>query len=106
MKLLLTTALCFVACALTVFAQTGKPEINSDPNKAKFVTSDINNFLRAFGLAAKESDREKKIAVFQAEYLDKGSAGLQDFLRMRIKSAKDRKFTALSKSQPLGQAAP
>ncbi len=62
MKLLLTTALCFVACALTVFAQTGKPEINSDPNKAKFVSSDINNFLARlrFGGEAKRQGKENR----------------------------------------------
>jgi hypothetical protein len=29
----------------------------------------------------------KRVAIFQAEYLDKGSPGLKDFLRLRIKSA-------------------
>ena len=61
--------------------------MNADPNKARFVTSDIDNFWRAFDLASKETDKAKRIAIYQAEYLDKGSAGLQDFLRMRIGSA-------------------
>ncbi|MCA1557925.1 MAG: DUF2268 domain-containing protein [Acidobacteria bacterium] len=87
-KKLITTALCCVACTLTTFAQTSEPPVNRDPNQAKFVTSDIANFWRAFDLAAKETDREKKIAIFQTEYLDKGSTGLQDFVRLRIKSAK------------------
>lgn len=81
--------LCFAVCASSAFAQTGEKKVNSDPNKAEFVTSDIVNFWRAFDLAAKESDREKKIAIYQTEYLDKGSAGLKDFVRLRIKSAKD-----------------
>ncbi|HLM01832.1 MAG TPA: DUF2268 domain-containing putative Zn-dependent protease [Pyrinomonadaceae bacterium] len=85
MKNLISIALCFVICALSVFAQ----KVNDDPKKAKFITSDIDNFWRAFDLAAKEADREKKIAIYQTEYLDKGSAGLKDFIRMRIKSAKD-----------------
>jgi hypothetical protein len=76
-------ALVFLTSA--VFGQ----KVNEDPLKAKFVTSDIDNFWRAFDLAAKETDREKKIAIYQAEYLDKGSVGLKDFLRLRIKSAKD-----------------
>jgi hypothetical protein len=86
MKQLIKTALFFVVCALTVAAQA--PKVNDDPKQAQFVTSDIDNFWRAFDLAAKETDREKKIAIYQAEYLDKGSAGLQDFVRLRIKSAK------------------
>lgn len=86
MKKIITIVLCFAVCASIAFAQTG---VNADPDKAKFVTSDVDNFWRAFDLAAKEVDREKKIQIYQTEYLDKGSAGLQDFVRMRIKSAKD-----------------
>jgi hypothetical protein len=65
------------------------PPLNRDPAAVKFVTSDIGNFWRAYDLAAKESDKEKRVAVFQAEYLDKGSPGLKDFLRLRIKSAEN-----------------
>jgi len=89
MKRLVIIALCFTACALTVFAQIDKTQVSADPNKAKFVTSDINNFWRAFDLAQKETDQTKKIAIYQTEYLDKGSVGLKDFIRLRIKSAKD-----------------
>jgi len=88
-KRFMTTALCLVIAALTIFSQTDRSAVNTDPNKAKFVTSDIDNFWRAFDLAAKETESAKKIAIYQTEYLDKGSAGLQDFLRLRIKSAKD-----------------
>ncbi|HEY0098802.1 MAG TPA: DUF2268 domain-containing putative Zn-dependent protease [Pyrinomonadaceae bacterium] len=73
---------------MSAFAQGSKPTVNRDPEKVKFVTSDIDNFWRAFDLAAKEIDREKRIAIFQKEYLDQGSAGLQDFVRLRIKNAK------------------
>jgi hypothetical protein len=89
MKQLVLITLCFVICTLTAFAQTGEPQVNRDPNKVKFVTSDIGNFWRAYDLAAKEADRAKKVAIFQSEYLDKGSVGLQDFVRLRIKSAED-----------------
>lgn len=87
MKKLLVIVLCFAACAFSVFGQEAK--VNADPLKAKFVTSDIDNFWRAFDLAAKETDRDRKINIFQTEYLDKGSVGLKDFIRLRIKSAKD-----------------
>ena len=81
--------------ALTIFilfvstvalAQSG-PQLNRDPATVKFVSSDIKNFWRAYDLAAKETDKAKRVAIFQAEYLDKGSAGLKDFLRLRINSA-------------------
>ena len=86
----LAAALCLVACALCARAQAvgAQPHVNRDPGKVRFVTSDIENFWRAFDLAAKETDAEKRAAVFQAEYLDKGSEGLKDFVRLRIKSAK------------------
>lgn len=86
MKRFVKIILCFAVCALNAAAQMG---VNADPERAKFVTSDIENFWRAFDLAAKEMSSEKKIQIYQTEYLDKGSIGLQDFVRMRIKSAKD-----------------
>jgi hypothetical protein len=85
---LIAIAGCLAVCAMSAFAQGSKPTVNRDPEKVKFVTSDIDNFWRAFDLAAKEIDREKRIAIFQKEYLDQGSAGLQDFVRLRIKNAK------------------
>lgn len=89
MKLFVTVTLGVVFCSLPVFAQGTAPQVNRDPDKVRFVTSDIDNFWRAYDLAAKETDRTRKIAVFQSEYLDKGSVGLQDFIRLRIKSAEN-----------------
>ena len=88
LKRSLQLTFCLLMCAAALIAQTERKEVNADPDKARFVTSDIDNFWRAFDLASKESDKAKRIAIYQAEYLDKGSAGLQDFLRMRIGSAK------------------
>ena len=79
--------LLLTVCTIPSAAQNSNQKTNSDPFKAEFITSDIDNFWRAFDLAAKETDREKKIAIYQTEYLDKGSVGLKDFVRMRIKSA-------------------
>jgi hypothetical protein len=86
MRNLIFAALIILLSIYCIQGQT--TQSNTDPNKAKFVTSDIDNFWCAFDLAAKETDREKKIEIFQREYLDKGSIGLKDFLRLRIKSAK------------------
>jgi hypothetical protein len=52
-------------------AQSG-PQLNHDPATVKFVTSDIDNFWRAYDLAANETEKVKRIAIFQSEYLDKG----------------------------------
>jgi hypothetical protein len=81
------TILIPLTCAFAAIAQPASPRVNSDPDKAKFVTSDIDNFWRAYDLAARETDRSAKAAIYQREYLDKGSAGLRDFVRTRIKSA-------------------
>jgi hypothetical protein len=79
----------FVVLLLIAFipAAAQNNNVNRDPEAVKFVTSDIDNFWRAFDMASKEPDRAKKIQIYQTEYLDKGSAGLKDFLRLRIKNA-------------------
>lgn len=81
-------ALCILFTPSMVTAQSA-PLLNRDPEAVKFVTSDIENFWRAYDLAAKETDKAKRAALFQAEYLDKGSPDLKDFLRLRIKSAEN-----------------
>jgi hypothetical protein len=78
--------ICILFISTISIAQTGA-QLNRDPESVKFVTSDIENFWRAYDLAAKETDKAKRIAIFQTEYLDQGSPGLKDFLRLRIKSA-------------------
>ena len=83
------TILIFIVSASATFAQKIERKLNDDPDKVLFVTSDIDNFWRAFDLASIETDQARKIAIFQTEYFDKGSVGLQDFLRLRIKSAKE-----------------
>ena len=80
----LTISLLFIS---TICIAQSKPQLNRDPKTVKFVTSDIENFWRAYDLAAQETDKTKRIAIFQTEYLDKGTPGLKDFLRLRIKSA-------------------
>ena len=84
-----------ILCGLSVFAQTAA-QLNRDPKTVKFVTSDIDNFWRAYDLAKSETDRAKRVTAFQTEYLDKGSAGLKDFIRLRIKSA-DALVTSIDK---------
>ena len=88
MKRILFAFLFITILSFAAFAQSNALQINRDPEKVNFVTSDIDNFWRAYDLAKKETDREAKIAVFQREYLDKGSQGLKDFLQLRINSAK------------------
>jgi Predicted Zn-dependent protease (DUF2268) len=64
-----------------VFAQS--------PDDPKLVTSDIANFWKAYD-AGQSGQRAK---AFQQLYLDPGSPGLQDFLKLRIESAAALAFT-------------
>jgi hypothetical protein len=63
-----------------VFAQA---TTNTNPDAAKFVTSDINLFWAAYDKAKPEND----LIVYRDEYLKKGSVGLQEFTRLRIGSS-------------------
>jgi hypothetical protein len=54
--------------------------MTGDPDKAKFVTKDIENFWQAF-----DSDSDANLA-FQRFYFDKASTGLQEFIKLRIES--------------------
>jgi uncharacterized protein YjaZ len=81
-------ALLFFALTINGFTQESAPQPgNREPAKALLVTSDIDNFWRAYDLAAKEAAPEKKREIFQREYFDKGSKGLEDFTKARIHSA-------------------
>jgi hypothetical protein len=84
----ITVVICILFISITLIAQSNSP-LNRDPLRVKFVTSDIPNFWRAYDLATKETDKAKRVAIFQTEYLDKGSAGLKDFVRLRIRSAEN-----------------
>lgn len=83
------TVIVFFLCSSTVSLAQSTSKLNQSPELVKFVTSDIEKFWRAYDLAAGETDKAKRIAIFQNEYLDKGSAGLKDFLSLRIQSAEN-----------------
>jgi uncharacterized protein YjaZ len=65
---------------------SGREMTNHDPEAAKLVTSDLDNFWRAYDAASGTVSVDEKERIFQREYLDKGSAGLKDFLKLRIQS--------------------
>jgi hypothetical protein len=58
----------------------------ADPRQAQLVTSDITRFWRAYDLVAKDPAQAE--AIYQREYFDKGSPGLQDYFDLKIKSVK------------------
>ena len=58
---------------------TGPADGTADPEKAVLVTSDIEHFWKAYDLGGASG----LTAPFQAEYLDKASPGLTDFIASR-----------------------
>jgi hypothetical protein len=67
-----------------------------DPAQAQLITGDIPRFWRAYDLAAKDTARAE--AIFQREYFDKASVGLQDYFQARIYSA--RLFVKNQRAKP------
>ncbi len=77
----------FGVCAARAQQSGAGPKLNQNPDAAKFVTSDLDNFLHAYALASHATIDDEKAAIYQREYLDKGSPGLKDFVDARIKTA-------------------
>jgi len=66
-----------LALVWAAFAQPPQPAV-------QLITSDIGNFWKAYD-ASQAGNREE---AFQKLYLDAGSPGLKDFVKLRIRSAK------------------
>ena len=58
----------------------------TDPDKALLVTADIARFWRAYDHAQRQPDRA--VAIYDQEYFDKGSVGLQDYYELKIKDTR------------------
>lgn len=90
MRTSLTAAL-LVALTTGAAAQTR----NTDPDSARIVTSDIDNFWQAYDRLEPNSTREDSVRVFSEIYLQPASPGLAEFVRLRIESA-DKLIDALN----------
>jgi hypothetical protein len=64
-------------------AQPAPSGPSPDPDRAKIVTEDLDRFWEAFDQAGPTFPAE----TFQKLYLDRGTPGLQDFIKLRIKDA-------------------
>src|SRR5581483_3969502 len=60
---------------------------HSDPDKAHFVTTDIERFWQAYDKAMRAAPEDRE-AIFQREYIDPGTIGLKDFARSGRLNAK------------------
>lgn len=87
--------LCLILSAgpipLTAEAE-GFPVLNYDPHKAGVIVEDVHNFWKAWDLAA--ASPEERREIFQREYLDAGTPGLQSFINLRIDNV-DRLLNAI-----------
>ncbi len=59
--------------------------LSSNPDEARLITFDIDNFWAAYD----KSSSGDKVNVFQQEYFDKGSPGLRAFTQLRIGNARN-----------------
>ncbi len=75
----------FILLALLAVSFCGAAQNNRDPLKTEIVTADIENFWMAFEASKPGFNPE----VLQSLYLDKGSKGLNGFMKGRIISAKN-----------------
>lgn len=88
-KLMLAiTALCVMVSPVPLAAQQAanqqtQKKLNPDPEAAQIISSDIDNFWKAFDAAKPENS----LYIFRDQYIRKGSIGLQEFTLYRIGSS-------------------
>ena len=78
--LVATSSLVLMACAPRFEASSRTP----NASESRLITTDIERFWKAYDEAKTSSD---PASVFQREYLNKGTQGLQEFLEKRIQNA-------------------
>jgi uncharacterized protein YjaZ len=65
-------------------AKYPKAPVNTDPRKARLITSDVDNFWDAYDRAQKDTANRK--AIYKKYYVDKGTVGLQDYLGAKVRT--------------------
>ena len=87
-----------ILCLLAPFspAQTGGK--NLDPDKARLITTDIDNFWRAYDLAKSAPTPEARQEIYEREYFDRASPGLQFFKATKV--GKIEQFVATIERRP------
>jgi hypothetical protein len=75
------------SCFITRQIFTSSP--SSDPSAAKFITTDVENFWKAYDIAREaiqKGDTQTVVKTFESLYFAKATLGLQDFEALRIRS--------------------
>jgi hypothetical protein len=52
---------------------------HGDPDKARFITTDVARFWRVYDKAKAAASHDERVRILQQEYIDPGTIGLQDF---------------------------
>jgi len=64
--------------------QESRRKVNSDPEKASIIVSDIDNFWTAYDKAIADPAHFK--SIFKTYYFDKASDGMQDYMGMKVRN--------------------
>lgn len=75
----------FLCILLNACGLLKKEDTSDEIEKANFITSDIENFWKAFDM----DEGKNQPAIYQKYYLDAGSEGLKSFIRLRIQNAEN-----------------
>lgn len=70
--------------AITLEKMQNEKILNSDPNKAQFITDDIHRFWKAFDIAQK--DTLNAYNIYKKYYFDKASIGMADYMSLKVNS--------------------
>jgi hypothetical protein len=81
--------ICYLTCSFSLFAQ----------EKGNIFTSDIDHFWRAFDSVQTTKDSSRQVDIMQSLYIDKGTAGLTEFMQLRSFDAK--KLVSVINKYPL-----
>jgi hypothetical protein len=64
---------CCLTCSLSIFAQ----------KQGAIFTADIDHFWKAFDSVQTTNSKSRQVEIIQSLYIDKGTAGLKEFMRLR-----------------------
>lgn len=79
----MTVAALLIAILASLPAQAAPDTSRKPADSVRLITSDIPNFWRAYDLAAGK-DSAERVRIFQTVYLQPGSPGVRDWIRIRL----------------------
>jgi hypothetical protein len=68
-------------CILFISVTKGQDRVTTSPDPANIITTDINNFWRAFDLLQKQKTTADSLQIVKTIFVDKASAGLKQYMK-------------------------